>query len=656
MAESGGEQFGRYELLRRIAFGGMAEIFLASFRRDEGFEKRVVLKRILPQYGADPAFTQMFIDEAVVAARLTHPNVVQVYDFGNVDGVYFIAMEYVDGIDLRRVLKDGAGRRQMAPAEVAALGEHVARGLAYAHSTTDDAGAPLGIVHRDVSPQNIMISRSGEAKIMDFGIAIAAARATKTATGTIKGKVAYMAPEQAAGHSVDKRCDQFALGLVLWECLSGERMFGGDSDLEVLRKVAACDVRPLKPLRPDVDDRLDDLVARALKPTPEERYDDLSQLADELAAFRFSLGAAGAVRLGALVPAGATASTMRRTQAIPDVVPMSSSSATPEHAEPPAAGWVAPETAATVATVTSGPVSDSAAAADTAAVSGPSAAAAGVEPGRTSSAHEPRRTGSPTRSSFMRFTWRFGSIWLSVGGAGLVVAVGITVAMVAAMQRGRHRQPAVTTGVAVPSADPATATLHISSQPPGARILLAGLETGLRTPASVPGLRLGTRVAVTLALDGYEQWTGNVDPATTHERVEARMVALPIDQGRLLPPAAKAIAEAVAPAPEADGAADSASAAAVRELPSRRRPPWSKPAKSRQRVRKGVGRLWLRSTGAWVDVYLGGKHLGTTPLSGVKVPAGRYELRLVNEAANIEQKVRIDVAPDSEVRKTVSPK
>lgn len=299
---SDGEPFGKYQLLRRLAFGGMAEIFLAAYRGVEGFEKRVVVKRILPQFSADPTFVRMFIDEAVLAARLTHANVVQVYDFGSVDGTYYIAMEWVDGVDLRRVLRASKERRRrLEAAEVAAIGEGVARGLAYAHAVAGEDGAPLGLVHRDVSPHNIMISRSGEPKIMDFGIAKAAARASHTATGTIKGKVAYMAPEQASGEAVDARCDQFALGLVLWECLTGDRLFQGDSDLEVLRRVVSCATRPVRDLRGDVPVPLEQVVMRMLSQAPAERFASLDAAAEALASFRFSLGAAGAVHLGRLL-------------------------------------------------------------------------------------------------------------------------------------------------------------------------------------------------------------------------------------------------------------------------------------------------------------------------------------------------------------------
>lgn len=296
------EVFGRYTLVRRLAVGGMAEIFLASLRRDGGFEKKVVVKRILPHLGADDAFVKMFIDEAILAARLSHPNVIQVYDFGSVGGSHYIAMEYVEGVDLHRILRLCQNRgRRLTPAEVATIGEGVARGLAYTHGLADDGGVPLCIVHRDVSPHNIMISAAGEPKVMDFGIAKAAARATRTVTGTIKGKLAYMSPEQATGQPLDKRTDQFSLGVVLWECLTGVRLFAGDTEVNLIQKVIACDIPTVRSVRPDVPVRLEAAVMRALSKDPAARFADLHDLATELMEFRFALGGDGIVQLDELL-------------------------------------------------------------------------------------------------------------------------------------------------------------------------------------------------------------------------------------------------------------------------------------------------------------------------------------------------------------------
>ncbi len=294
--------FGKYRLVRRLAYGGMAEIFLAQLIGDEGFQKSVVLKRILPQFSADPDFTRMFVDEAVLAAKLTHPNVAQVYDFGQVNGTYFITMEHVDGTDLRKLIRAATERNRVLTAiEVAAIGEGMAKGLSYVHAVDNDDGRPLSIVHRDISPHNVMVSRSGDIKIMDFGIAKAAARATQTATGTIKGKLAYMAPEQALGEEVDKLSDQFAVGLVLWECLVGKRVFEGDSEPELMSRVAAGRVRKLKDFAPTVPEDLDRIIMRALNVERGRRYADLRDLEHDLGSFEYSLASAGAVRLSTLV-------------------------------------------------------------------------------------------------------------------------------------------------------------------------------------------------------------------------------------------------------------------------------------------------------------------------------------------------------------------
>lgn len=292
------EDFGRYTLVKRLAVGGMAEIFLASLHGDAGFEKTVVVKRILPHLGADADFVKMFIDEANLAARLTHPNIVQVFDFGSIAESHYIAMEYIEGVDMHTLMRlaKEAGR-SLAPAEVASLGEGIARGLAYTHNLTDESGQPLGIVHRDVSPHNLMLSTAGDPKVMDFGIAKAAARLSCTATGTIKGKLAYMAPEQAAGRSATKYSDQFALGVLLWECLAGRRLFAADTEVSLMQTVLACAVPDINTIRPAAPADLVAIIMRALQKDPADRFPDLADMEQALTAFRFSLGASGMVSL-----------------------------------------------------------------------------------------------------------------------------------------------------------------------------------------------------------------------------------------------------------------------------------------------------------------------------------------------------------------------
>lgn len=282
------QQFGRYYLTQKIAMGGMAEIFRAKAVGAEGFEKVVVIKRILPHFCEDEGFVTMFKDEARVAAHLNHANVVQIFDFDEVEGLFYIAMEYVEGRDLKRVLDVGAKlSKPLSIAQAVYVMMEASQGLHYAHTRVVD-GNPLNIIHRDVSPHNIMISFNGEVKIMDFGIAKAASRSTKTRVGTVKGKCAYMSPEQARGKPLDARSDLFALGVCLWEMLTGKRLFVGESDFETLNNVLKAEVPPASELNPEVPKELDAIVLKSLARDREERQADVGQFVSELRRWFYS--------------------------------------------------------------------------------------------------------------------------------------------------------------------------------------------------------------------------------------------------------------------------------------------------------------------------------------------------------------------------------
>jgi eukaryotic-like serine/threonine-protein kinase len=281
-----GQRFGRYLLLERIGSGGMAEVFRAVAHGMEGFQRTFVLKRIRADHGAAADFVEMFVNEARISALLNHENIVQIYDFGEVDGCYFLTMEYLRGKDLSTVLRKlYARKRYMDPAVVAFVALQVARGLAYAHSLTLPGGEPLNIVHRDVSPSNIMLLRAGGVKLLDFGIAKSMGRfnlGEHTETGVCKGKLPYLSPEQVNGHEMDRRSDVFALGVVMWEALTGRRLFLGRSDFETMQNVLERPIPPPSTLRPDTPTALDYIVVRALERDPKRRYSDARVLADEL--------------------------------------------------------------------------------------------------------------------------------------------------------------------------------------------------------------------------------------------------------------------------------------------------------------------------------------------------------------------------------------
>ena len=282
MSQSYPQRFGKYVLLNSIARGGMAEIFRGKNVGAEGFEREVVIKRILPHFTEDEAFVKMFIDEATLAAKLSHANVVQIFDFDRVDDTYYIAMEYVEGEDLRRVIGRSQELEQPIPLPVCLwILIEAAKGLHYAH-TRKHKSVPLKIVHRDVSPHNIMVSYNGEVKIMDFGIAKAASRSTSTRAGTVKGKCAYMSPEQARGEELDGRSDLFSLTVVLWEILTQKRLFASDNDFEALRKVNDCEVEKPSTYNPEISEELDAIIMKALSREKEDRHADVGEFVEEL--------------------------------------------------------------------------------------------------------------------------------------------------------------------------------------------------------------------------------------------------------------------------------------------------------------------------------------------------------------------------------------
>ncbi|MBA3538876.1 MAG: serine/threonine protein kinase, partial [Deltaproteobacteria bacterium] len=273
---------GSYEILRTLARGGMAELFLARAVGPRGPEKLVVLKKILPQYAASPRFVRLFLDEAKLAAGLAHPNIAHVFDTGTVDGNYFFTMEFVHGQDVRSILHRGWHEHVMPIDHAVQIARNVAAALHYAHERRRPDGTLLEIVHRDVSPSNIMLSYDGAVKLLDFGVAKASSSSTKTRTGTLKGKVAYMSPEQAKGAPVDRRSDLFSLGIVLWEMLTGARLFRGTNDLATIQMIVNQPPRSPMELRPDCPPELARIVLHALAPEPEQRFATAEQLQLEL--------------------------------------------------------------------------------------------------------------------------------------------------------------------------------------------------------------------------------------------------------------------------------------------------------------------------------------------------------------------------------------
>ncbi len=283
--------FGKYVLVRKLAQGGMAEIFLAKQVGAERFERNVVIKKMLRHLTDNPEFVNMFLDEARLAGRLAHQNIVQIYELGQEADSYYICMEYLAGEDFATVLSAARAARQYVPVDVvAAVIIGAAHGLHFAHEFTGDDGTPLNIVHRDISPANIFITYQGQVKVLDFGIAKAESRVAQTSAGMVKGKFMYMPPEQARSEPIDRRADVYSLGVSLYEAATLRRPFSRDHELAVLNAVLKGDFKPPSQLRPDLPPDLERIILKAMANRPEDRYQTAADLAEDLEHFLGTLG------------------------------------------------------------------------------------------------------------------------------------------------------------------------------------------------------------------------------------------------------------------------------------------------------------------------------------------------------------------------------
>lgn len=279
------ERIGNFEIIRHLARGGMADVFLARVEGLEGFEKLCVLKRMLPELSTSDEHVRMFLDEARIAGALHHANIVQVYDVGIANGKYFLAMEYLPGQDLSKINKRLAGLAEQMPVEqVVHIVAAICAGLHHAHESKDPHGNPLGIVHRDISPQNVFVTHDGHVKLMDFGIAKASRRSTRTRSGVLKGKLGYMAPEQAMGEPLDRRADIYATAVILWELLTGRRLHATHNEYETIRAIVERTPPPPSAVRKDCPASLDGVVMRGLSKDASMRHPTALEMQHQLEA------------------------------------------------------------------------------------------------------------------------------------------------------------------------------------------------------------------------------------------------------------------------------------------------------------------------------------------------------------------------------------
>lgn len=278
----------KYRVLKRLEAGGMAEVYLGEAVSVQGFKKRVAIKRVLPHLAQNESFIAMFLDEARLSAKLNHANIVSVFDISKREDTFFLIMEFVDGVNLKKIMESLSKRGQrMRLAEAVHLCIEACRGLSYAHELADEGGKPLGIVHRDVSPPNIMVTRRGEVKLADFGLAKASTQVQTTDPGVVKGKFSYLCPEAANGLEVDARADIFAIGIVLWEMLAGKRLFWGENDYATVKLIQKANVPRLAPINREVDEAFEEVLFKALARDPSQRFQSAREFGDALSDYLF---------------------------------------------------------------------------------------------------------------------------------------------------------------------------------------------------------------------------------------------------------------------------------------------------------------------------------------------------------------------------------
>jgi serine/threonine-protein kinase len=281
----------RYRVVEKLESGGMAEVFRAESEGLQGFRKQVAIKRVLPHLSEKKKFISMFLDEARLSAQLSHSNCVQVFDIGVGDNAFFIVMEFVDGANLKSIAESLKKQGKDFPVSAAAFVAHeICKGLTYAHELTDNNGMPLNIVHRDMSPPNVLVTKFGEVKIVDFGLAKASSQLEKSEPGIIKGKFSYLSPEAAMGQDVDSRTDIFAVGIILWELLAGQRLFLGDTDFQTVKKVQVANVPAISQINRKVPPELERIVKKSLAKDQLARYGTARELGQDLVRFLYSYG------------------------------------------------------------------------------------------------------------------------------------------------------------------------------------------------------------------------------------------------------------------------------------------------------------------------------------------------------------------------------
>ncbi|XXF80047.1 serine/threonine protein kinase [Myxococcaceae bacterium GXIMD 01537] len=465
----------------------MAELFLALQAGLEGFTKVVALKRVLPHLATSQSFIDMFLDEARLAARLDHANIVRIYDFGEANGRYYLAMEYLPGEDAARVVAQARKTGQRIPVDIAAsIISGAAAGLHFAHELTGEDGRPLGLVHRDATPSNIIVTYYGAVKMVDFGVAKTEDNVHQTQAGQVKGKLSYLAPEQVRGEGIDRRADIFCLGIVLWEMLTGRKLFSRENAVAAVHAVLNEDAPAPSSLRPDVPPELDAIVLKALAKRPEDRFQTCGEFEDALDSyFALRSGRPTARHLAAFLEGLFGKERADSKRSIAQGRDLTTNISVVMKLLSPAPGLGS-------GSVANPMVSGSGRLVLPGTVGGTSGGSGQQRiPSAISYVSHPSamHVVAPPPPPLTPLSWRVG-----LAAAFAVVSVALTAGGVALSK------PAV--AAAAPPSAPVTLT--VESEPPGAFIFLRGEPTGLRTPATFKGLHTGTPVPLRLEKEGFE--------------------------------------------------------------------------------------------------------------------------------------------------------
>ncbi len=591
-------RFAGYDILGRLALGGMAEILLARHKDTDGDTRFLVVKRILPHFEQDNDFVQMFLDEARIGMQLNHPNICKFHQFGADEGSHFIVMEWVNGMPLGRLIRKARKQGGVGLPIAIRIGTDIARGLHYAHTASDEHGEPFNMIHRDVSPHNIMIGYDGSAKLLDFGIAKADHRAHKTQAGVVKGKFAYMAPEQCTGAQADHRLDVFALGVCIFETLTGRSLYRRQTEAATMRAVIMDPVPSLKKRLPDVSDELDQILQKALSKDAGDRFATAEELADALEKFGKSTGQFARQREVSDFIRKIFPEEFARGPRV-DTVPFGSSySVDMHHANDSSKSYVSQIPGIRELEVDVGGGLDLNHLLDAS-----SASATVPQPGATSSPDDasgprvskqavsdpPKRmTGAPARGrSVPKRNWKGLVVLLTI----LVAGGGYALTQLDGMRYVRGLLPDKGPPEIALDENPLLqqhgARILVASSPPGAKIYLDGKEQGV-TPVALTGLMEG-EYRIRIERPGFASWSTTAKVSTGETAgVTARLLG---KQGGAQPGA--------------------------------------------------YGRIDIE-TNPPSDVFIGGDLLGRTPMQGVYVPLGRVTLEFeLNNGRRVARKVNV---------------